>query len=373
MSSATRTLAMAPNGLQARLVEERFTRNGALHHAAGGGRLRCVACAHRCVIAPGAAGACGVRFNQNGVLRVPFDYVARRYVRAVETNTIFHVLPGARALTFGMFGCDLRCPYCHNHRISQALRDGETAEAPIAISAEQLVDEAVASQARVLCAAYNEPMISAEWVGSVFRTARAKGLRTVIVSDGHSTPEALRYMRPYADVFRVDLKAHDEAAYKRLGGRLQPVLDTIRMARELGYWVEVVTLVVPGLNQDPMALAAMGGQLREISPDIPWHINGFVPRYRLTEVEPASAAFLMLAAGAAYVAGSRYVYVGNAPACAELAHTRCPGCHQVLVRRRDYATTELTLRHGACSACQLPIPGIWASHAQARGSEPQST
>jgi len=362
-------LAMATNGLQSRLAEERFTRQGALYHLAGSGRLRCVACAHRCVIAPGAVGACGVRFNQNGVLRVPFDYVARRHVRAVETNTIFHVWPGTRALTFGMFGCDLRCPYCHNYRISQALRDGETAEEPTAVSAERLVDEAVANGAGVLCAAYNEPMISAEWVASVFGTARSKGLRTAIISDGHSTPEALRYMRPHADVFRVDLKAHDEATYKRLGGRLQPVLDSISMARELGYWVEVVTLVVPGLNQESGALATIGGQLREISPDIPWHINGFVPRYRLSEGEPASAAFLMLAAGAAYVAGSRYVYVGNAPLCAELAHTRCPECHQVLVRRRDYATTEITLRDGACSACRMPIPGLWAAQTSAPTSE----
>jgi pyruvate formate lyase activating enzyme len=359
MSSATRRLAIAYDGLQARLAQERFTIAGALNYSAGAGRLRCVACAHRCVIAPGAAGACGVRNNHHGVLRVPFGYVARRYVRAVETNTIFHLVPGSRALTFGMFGCDLRCPYCHNHQISQALRDGPTNEEPVAISAHELVSEALASGARVLCAAYNEPMISVEWVASVFEAARAQGLLTAVVSDGHSTPEALRYLRPYADVFRVDLKAHDEATYKRLGGRHQPVLDSISLARELGYWVEVVTLVVPGLNQERGALAKIGGQLRDISPDIPWHINGFVPRYRLSEREPTSSQFLMLTAGAAYVAGSKYVYVGNAPSCSELAHTRCPECHRVLVQRSDYTTTQLTLRDNTCDACQTPIPGLW--------------
>lgn len=365
MSSAIRRLAVAaPGALQARLFEPRFTTEGALNYPVGKNRLRCLACAHSCVIAPGTAGACGVRFNHDGVLFVPFNYVARRYVRAVETNTIFHVLPGARALTFGMFGCDLRCPYCHNHRISQALRDGETPEQPTAISAQQLVDEALVNGARVLCAAYNEPMISAEWVASVFSAARAGGLCTAIVSDGHSTPEALRYLKPYTDVFRVDLKAHDEPSYKRLGGRLQPVLDSISMARELGYWVEVVTLVVPGLNQEPAALATIGGQLRELSPDIPWHINGFVPRYRLSALAPADEAFLMLAAGAAYLAGSNYVYVGNAPRCAELANTRCSGCHEVLVRRRDYATTELTLVQGRCTSCQRSVPGLWTWPAQ---------
>jgi pyruvate formate lyase activating enzyme len=351
--------APAPLGLRERLQLPDYTAEGELNHAAGAGRLRCVACAHRCVIADGMSGSCGVRFNHGGTLRVPFGYVSRRYVRPVETNTIFHVLPGARALTFGMYGCDLRCPYCHNHRISQAVRDGDSAEVPTSVGADELVAEALAAGCRVVCAAYNEPMISAEWTREVFRVARRHGLRTAVVSDGNSTPEALRYLREDTDVFRIDLKASSEAAYKTLGGRLQPVLDSIALARELGYWVEVVTLVVPGLNQEQDAIARLGAQLREISPNIPWHLNGFVPRYRFAQVEPASSLFLTLAAGAAYVAGTRFVYVGNLPSCAELAHTRCPSCHTVLVRRSDYATTAVTLTEGACSACSAPLPGMW--------------
>jgi len=346
--------------LATRLRDERLTTVGDLYEQTSGDRVRCAACAHRCVISAGSAGACGVRFNQDGVLRVPFGYVARRYVRAVETNTIFHVRPGARALTFGMYGCDLRCPYCHNHRISQALRDGLDEKQPSLVSAEGLVDEAIAAGASVVCAAYNEPMISAEWVRAVFEVARARSLRTALISDGHSTPEALRYLRPYTDVFRVDLKAHDEASYKRLGGRLGPVLDSIALARELGYWVEVVTLVVPGINQEQRALTELGGRLRELSPEIPWHLNGFVPRYRLSRTEPASAIFLMMAAGAAYVAGSKFVYVSNSLACQELSHTRCPECHDVLVRRHDYQTLNVTLRDGRCASCSASLPGLWS-------------
>jgi pyruvate formate lyase activating enzyme len=166
-------------------------------------------------------------------------------------------------------------------------------------------------------------------------------------------------LRPVADVFRVDLKADDEAGYKRLGGRLKPVLDSIGLARELGYWVEVVTLVVPGLNQREQAVARIGAQLRELSPDLPWHLNGFVPRYRLSGAAPANPHFLMFAAGAAYVAGSKYVYVGNVASCRELAHTRCPECHTVVVRRHDYQTTELTLDRGACPRCGTKIEGLW--------------
>lgn len=345
--------------LSQRLRAEALTTVGDLHHSAGEGRVRCLACAHRCVIADGSAGACGVRFNRDGALRVPYGYVARRYVRAVETNTIFHLLPGARALTFGMYGCDLRCPYCHNHRLSQALRDGVDDEQPTLVSAEDLVNEAIAAGARVVCAAYNEPMISAEWVRAVFQLAQARGLRTAIVSDGHSTPEALRYLRPHTDVFRVDLKAHSEAGYKKLGGRLQPVLDAIELARELGYWVEVVTLVVPGLNQELAAIERLGGRLRELDASIPWHLNGFVPRYRLSQTRPANELFLMMAAGAAYVAGSKFVYVGNSALCQELAHTRCPECRTILVRRHDYASLGVDLRDGACPSCAASVPGVW--------------
>jgi pyruvate formate lyase activating enzyme len=358
-------------GLRQRLRNPDYTIDGDLHHALGPERLRCVACAHRCVIASGTSGACGVRFNREGTLRVPFGYVARRYVRAVETNTVFHLLPGARALTFGMYGCDLRCPYCHNHRISQALRDEQDSEAPTPLDAEQLVAEATATGCQVVCAAYNEPMISAEWTRAVFRVARAKGLRTAAISDGHSTPEALSYMRPDTDVFRVDLKAGSEAAYRKLGGRLQPVLDSIALARELGYWVEVVTLVVPGLNQEQAEIARIGAMLREIDPAMPWHLNGFVPRYRMAHVEPANSLFLTLAAGAAYVAGTRFVYVGNVPACAELAHTRCPECHTVLIRRNDYATHQVKLADGACSACAARLPGIWGPAVAAPSTPPE--
>ncbi len=344
--------------LAQRLRDELLTTAGDLYTAEDE-RLRCVACAHRCLIARDAAGACGVRFNHSGVLRVPFGYVARRYLRAIETNTVFHVRPGARALTFGMYGCDLRCPYCHNHRISQALRDGADDEQPCSISAQALVEEALAQGARVLCAAYNEPMISAEWTRHVFELARANGLRTALISDGHTTPEALRYMRPHTDVFRVDLKAHTEASYKKLGGRLQPVLDGIARARALGFWVEVVTLVVPGINHDQRTLAEVGGYLRDISPEIPWHLNGFVPRYRLAASQPTCSLLPTPAAGAAYVEGSKFVYVGNVAACKELAHTRCPECHTVLIRRHDYRTIGATLRDGACSSCAAPLPGLW--------------
>ena len=344
----------------ARALEARTT-PGQLFTPGERGAVRCVACAHRCVIAINANGACGVRLNRDGVLRVPHGYIARSYVRPVETNTIFHLCPGALALTFGMYGCDLRCPYCHNHRISQALRDGSDDEAPRECSAEALVLEAVEAGCSVICAAYNEPMIAAEWVRSVFTCAKRHGLYTAVVSDGHSTREALTFLRDVTDVFRVDLKAASESGYRELGGRLEPVLESIGVARELGYWVEVVTLVVPGLNHDPPSIRGLARALHAIDPNLPWHLNAFVPRYRWGERPAPDPSFLTIAAGMAYATGLRFVYVGNVPGFSELSHTRCPRCATPVVRRENYSTLESTLSDGACPACHEQIPGIWTS------------
>lgn len=291
---------------------------------------------------------------------MPFGYVARRYVRAVETNTVYHVAPGAKALTFGMYGCDLRCPYCHNHRVSQALREDGAGEAPVTIGAEALVDEAVAAGCRVICAAYNEPMIAAEWVRAVFGAAKARGLRTVVVSDGHTTEEALAYVQPVTDVFRVDLKGWSQEQYKTLGGRLEPVLAGIAEARRRGLWVEVVTLVVPGFNDDRAGLRELAKRLAGIDPDVPWHLNAFQPRYKMTDRPPMSAELLLSAAGTAYARGLRFVYVGNVSGTfSELEHTRCPSCHRVVVERNNYATTDVMLENGACPGCKRVLPGLW--------------
>ena len=325
------------------------------------GALRCTACAHRCVMERGRTGACGVRTNVDGVLQVPHGYIARKYVRPVETNTVYHVLPGARSLTFGMFGCDLRCPYCHNWKVSQALRD-ETAgeQAPLDTSPAALVDEAIARGCEVLCAAYNEPLITAEWAHAVFTEAKSRGLTTGVVTDGHSTPEALSYLRPVTDFFRVDLKGFRPEHYKQLGGRLEPVLASIVDARRLGYWVEIVTLVVPGFNDDPRGLADLGARIASIDPGIPWHLDAFVPRYKLQDLPPTSPTMLAMAAGSAYARGLQYVYVGNVgDAFPELSSTRCAACATTVVERRDWSTVSSKLVEGACPACGAAVPGIY--------------
>jgi pyruvate formate lyase activating enzyme len=343
--------------LAARLASR--TAPGALFTRSDRG-LECQACAHRCHLGEGAVGVCGVRFTRDGVLRVPFGYVAARRVRAVESNTIYHVRPGALALTFGMYGCDLRCPYCHNWRLSQALRDGVDDQEPEEVSAADLADAAVAAGCRVVCSAYNEPMITAEWARAVFAEARQRGMLTAVISDANTTPEALAYLRPVTDIFRADLKGFDASHFRALGGRAGAAIAAIEEAKRLGYWVEVVTLVVPGFNDDPAGLRALASRLADIDPDMPWHVNGFVPRYRLAELPATDAGVLVSAAGAAYVRGLRYVYAGNvADHVRELSHTRCPVCQTVLVRRANYRTLGSDLAGDRCPTCAVAIPGLW--------------
>lgn len=297
---------------------------------------------------------------------MPFGYVARKYVRAVETNTLYHVRPGAKALTFGMYGCDLRCPYCHNFNVSQALREDvvREGESPIDVTPEALVDEAIAAGCEVLCSAYNEPMITAEWAHAVFSEAKRRGLVTAVVTDAHSTSEALAYLRPVCDVFRVDLKGWTAEQYRALGGRLEPVLSSLAEAKRLGYWVEVVTLVVPGFDDDPTGLAQLADRLASIDPEIPWHLDAFQPRYRLRDRPVPSALGLAMAAGAAYARGLKFVYVGNVgDAFPELSHTRCPRCTSTLVERRDWSTQRSVIVNGACPSCDERIPGLFSASA----------
>ena len=254
-----------------------------------GATVRCTACAHYCRIRPGRRGICNVRFNQAGELRVPWGYVAGVQVDPIEKKPFSHLLPGSDVLTFGMLGCDFHCSYCQNWVTSQALRDPEAGSDPEyvqRVSPEQLVKYALKSGAGLIASSYNEPLITSEWAVAIFKQALQAGLRCAFVSNGNATPQALAYLRPYLSAYKVDLKTMRDKQYRTLGGVLQHVLDTIRMAHELGLWVEVVTLVIPGFNDSVEELWDAARFLVSISPDIPWHVTAFHPDYKMTDPPP---------------------------------------------------------------------------------------
>ncbi|HEX4633972.1 MAG TPA: AmmeMemoRadiSam system radical SAM enzyme [Gemmatimonadales bacterium] len=326
------------------------------------GALRCVACGHRCLVRPGRRGICKVRFNRDGELRVPAGYVAALQCDPTEKKPFFHCLPGSDTLTFGMLGCDFHCGYCQNWLTSQALRDPTAGVPPTAVSAEALVELALRHGARVVGSSYNEPLITAEWAVEVFRLARARGLRTAFISNGNATAEALDFLRPWTDCYKVDLKAMDAARYRELGGVLDHVTETIGAAKARGFWVEVVTLIVPGFNDDRPQLTRAAELIASVSPDIPWHVTAFHPDYRMTDPAATPTESLIEACEIGTAAGLRFVYAGNRPgAVGRWENTYCPDCGDLLIERRGYTIeVQRVGADGRCPSCARSIPGIWA-------------
>jgi len=324
-------------------------------------RVRCLACAHRCVVFEGQAGICKVRFNRGGKLYVPWGYVAGAYADPIEKKPFFHVRPGSLALSFGMLGCDLHCSYCQNWITSQALRDPRAVGSIRHATPEQLVKAALEAGAASVVSTYNEPLITAEWAVAIFRLAHRQGLLTGFVSNGNATPEALEYLRPHLDLYKVDLKSFEDRNYRQLGGRLQPVLESIRRIHEMGFWLEVVTLVVPGFNDSDDELTRIAEFLAGVSADIPWHVTAFHRDYKMTGPPDTSAETLLRAASIGRRAGLRYVYAGNLPGSLEgLENTRCHSCGQLLVRRYGFHVLENRIPSSSnCPACGAAIPGRW--------------
>lgn len=337
------------------------TREAELYRPLDRDRVECFACGHRCPISPGFAGVCKVRFNSGGKLYAPYGYVAMAHSDPIEKKPFYHALPGTRAFSFGMLGCDLHCGYCQNWVSSQALRDSHSQLDFETASPGSIVKAALASGAASVVSTYNEPLITAEWAVAVFREARAAGLATGFVSNGNATPEVLEYIRPWTDLYKVDLKSFDDRRYRELGARIGPVLESIGRIHRMGFWLEVVTLVVPGWNDSDAELRSMAEFLAGISPDIPWHVTAFHQDYKMTGPENTSAATLRRAAAAGRTAGLRYVYAGNLTDLGDLENTRCAACGACVIERSGFRVLRNRLTaEGACPACGAAVPGFWA-------------
>ena len=326
-----------------------------------GDAIRCLACGHRCLIRDGRDGVCRVRFNRGGQLRVPGGYVAGLQIDPIEKKPFYHAFPGRDALSFGMLGCDFHCGYCQNWVTSQALRDDQAVSLPRFCSAEQLADLAVEHGAPVVVSTYNEPLITSEWAVSVFKAAKAKGLTCGYVSNGNATPEVLEYIHPYVDLYKVDLKSFDDRRYRELGGVLTNVLDTIQRLVAMGFWVEIVTLVIPGFNDGDGELSQIARFIAGVSVDIPWHVTAFHPDYRMTDPGRTPAATLLRAYDLGRAAGLRFVYPGNLHGgVGDRENTYCPACNALVIRRTGFTVEDNRMNtHGECPQCRAPIPGRW--------------
>ena len=512
----------------------RLAREGELYERLPEGRVRCYACGHRCLVLPGQRGICKVRWNEDGRLMVPTGYVAALQLDPIEKKPFFHAFPGARALSFGMLGCDLHCSYCFlgdtpvltptgvvsikaifdgapeaiatsdgevrfpqgvevitasgavrratkafrhayqgplsvvqpmhlppvrctpDHRwlaiidpssgefdevpardltpdhfllipkrpllqeliefdmrgllqelnshflipvksvatepfegdvynveveeehtylagfcavkncqnalTSQALRDPAMGVPPQRVTPHEIVNLALHNRARVLTSTYNEPLITSEWAVEVFKEGRARGLVCSYVSNGNATAEVLDYIRPYVDLYKVDLKSFDDKHYRQLGGVLKTILEGTRMIHARGFWLEIVTLVIPGFNDSDAELRDVAQFLVSISRDIPWHVTAFHKDYKMTDPPNTTAKALIRAAEIGVAEGLRYVYAGNLPGkVGPFENTYCPSCKTVLVERIGYTILKdvLTPTQGVCPTCSSKIPGVW--------------
>jgi pyruvate formate lyase activating enzyme len=339
---------------------------GTLCEPLPGERVRCFACGHRCLIPPGRDGVCRVRFNEGGVLKVPHGYVGGLQVDPVEKKPFNHALPGSAALSFGMLGCDFHCGYCQNWLTSQALRDPGAVAPPQRVTPGEIVALACRRGARIVTSTYNEPLITSEWAVSVFREALPAGLVCSYVSNGNGTPEVIDFIRPWVSLYKVDLKSFRDRAYRDLGGTLERVLWTVRELHRRGFWLEVVTLVIPGFNDSDEELAEMAGFLASVSPDIPWHVTAFHRDYKMTSPDPTDARALLRAAEIGTGHGLRFVYAGNLPGrVGRWENTYCPGCGALLIERHGYHVLQHRVPEGACPDCGRALPGFWEPQARA--------
>ena len=321
------------------------------------GAVACRLCAHRCVIKPGKQGVCAVRENRDGrLVTLVYGEVVAVHVDPIEKKPLYHFFPGSKALSIATPGCNFRCGFCQNWQISQAPRrkGGGIAGEPFA--PEAVVRAALDEGCRSISYTYTEPTIFFEYAEDTARLAREAGLANNFVTNGYMTADALEAIHPVLDAANVDLKAFRDETYKKVcGARLGPVLDSIRLMKTLGIWLEVTTLVVPGLNDGPTELAEIARFIASVDPDIPWHISRFHPDFEYTQAPPTPVSTLRAAAAAGRGEGLRWIYVGNVPG--ESEDTLCRTCGTVLIRRSGFTVVANALVGSRCPSCGTALAG----------------
>lgn len=319
-------------------------------------RVRCNLCAHRCVIADGKKGVCQVRENQGGVLyTLVYGRTIAQHIDPVEKKPLFHFYPGSTAFSIATPGCNFRCRWCQNWEISQMPREQHLIQGEPALPNE-IVRAASRAGCRSIAYTYTEPTIFFEYAYDTARLAHEAGLANIYVTNGYMTQEMLETFADL-DAANVDLKAFRDETYRTyVGARLQPVLDAMRTIKRLGIWLEVTTLVIPGVNDDPEELRdAARFVAQELGVDTPWHISRFFPAYKMADTPPTPLSTLRRAEEIGREEGLRYIYVGNV---AGEETTTCHQCGRVLIARSGFSVVRNEIREGRCPACGAPVSGV---------------
>ena len=321
-------------------------------------RVACFLCAQSCRIDPGKRGLCGVRENRDGtLLTLVYGRLIAQNVDPIEKKPLFHFYPATRSYSIATVGCNFRCLFCQNADISQAPREynaiyGQTT-AP-----EDVVAQAQKTRCATISYTYTEPTIFMEYALDVARKAHEVDIRNVFVSNGYMTKEALETVSPYLDAANVDLKGYSDEFYsQQCGAHLKPVIKTLEGMKKRGVWLEVTTLLIPGLNDNPMELRQLAGFLAGLDPGIPWHISRFHPTYRLTDRPSTPVKTLHMAREIGQEAGLHYVYTGNVPGD-DGENTYCHQCKGMLIQRYGFSIQRRSLKEGKCLQCGTPLQGV---------------
>ncbi|MBW2617869.1 MAG: AmmeMemoRadiSam system radical SAM enzyme [Deltaproteobacteria bacterium] len=323
-------------------------------------QVQCRLCAHYCLIKPGGRGVCTVRENREGILySLVYNRPIAQHIDPIEKKPLFHFLPGSLSYSIATVGCNFRCRFCQNANISQMPRD-EKRIVGQEVSAEEVVAEAKAHGCASISYTYTEPTIFGEYVYDIATLARQAGIKNVLVTNGYQSPEAREKLGPIIDAANVDLKSFKESFYKeQCGAKLAPVLETLTSFKEQGVWIEVTTLIIPGLNDSPVELKEIAGFIASrLGAETPWHISRFHPDYRLTDRPGTPVATLERAAQIGRAAGLKYVYLGNAPGAGGET-TCCPGCGARLIDRLGFTISLNRVPEGTCPECGARVDGVF--------------
>ncbi|MFH2107865.1 MAG: AmmeMemoRadiSam system radical SAM enzyme [Chrysiogenia bacterium] len=318
----------------------------------------CHMCAHECRIMNGKSGLCHVRKNIDGdLVSLNSDRVIATNMDPIEKKPLYHFLPGSRSFSIAAMGCNFSCRFCQNHSISMVQTENDIHGDMV--TPEQLLAIALRNQAQSISYTYTEPTVFFELMFETAKLAHNAGIKNVLVSNGYMSRQALSLLRPYVHAANIDLKSFNDDFYiKYCSARLEPVLETITAMKAMGIWMEVTTLLIPGLNDDRKEILRLLSFLRELDANIPWHVSRFFPQHQLLTLPATSIDSIYEVLQLGVDQGLKFLYGGNI-ADSYWDDTRCPQCRETLIKRSGYQVENFGMEAGNCRFCRTEIPGIW--------------
>ena len=340
------------------MVESGQLREALLYETNEDGSVHCYLCPHHCVIQEGQRGICQVRSNKEGILNTHvYGKTTVQHVDTIEKKPLYHFYPGTKCYSIATEGCNMHCQYCTNWQVSQ-INDIEHPFRGIQATPEEIVRSALDNNCRSMSYTYVEPTIFLEYINDIATLARVNGLKNVYKSNGFMTLEAIEVCAEWLDAANIDLKSFREVTYRKMGARLDAVLDCMRMLKSKGIWLEVSSLIIPNVNDSPEELTDMARFVaQELGPETPWHILRFFPAYEMQDTSPTSLDLMHRAREIGEAQGLKHIYYGNI-VLPDYQSTHCSSCNALLIHRKSFSYIKKHMKGAQCYQCGTELPGI---------------